>query len=424
MCWSWRHLPIPWPTLPIPARIAPGVRRNHVPDEENPLSPLCAPSGLGILVGEPARLARLRSIPTAIRSRRRRAPVMQRTPAFPPLLIREIMHWSRTPDASKGGMRMEHLADSDVEGFLKGELAPEDFRRVIRHLVAGCPACGARIAATVPEDAFLPPGPPPEEDAYDAAIDRAWKSVRPLVKRWKEDQERLERGLQWLKDSPAGFSGLTSPQRQSLVAWVHVEILFQRSFAARYRNPKRMLDDADRAKYVVERIEKTPYGPGFLADLLVRAWAELANAYRVNENYRYAEAAFRVARKLLDQGTGDLLLQARIDDLEASLRKDQRRFGEACELHDEAFKVYRKLGERHLSGRALVKKGITLRLSRNPSAAVTALRKGIALLDPARDPKLITVSQQDLLDALVDAGDLHGAVRLLDRKSTRLNSSH
>ncbi|HYU36156.1 MAG TPA: hypothetical protein VEW48_28685 [Thermoanaerobaculia bacterium] len=314
---------------------------------------------------------------------------------------------------------MEHLADSDVEGFLKGELAPEDFRRVIRHLVAGCPACGARIAATVPEDAFLPPGPPPEEDAYDAAIDRAWKSVRPLVKRWKEDQERLERGLQWLKDSPAGFSGLTSPQRQSLVAWVHVEILFQRSFAARYRNPKRMLDDADRAKYVVERIEKTPYGPGFLADLLVRAWAELANAYRVNENYRYAEAAFRVARKLLDQGTGDLLLQARIDDLEASLRKDQRRFGEACELHDEAFKVYRKLGERHLSGRALVKKGITLRLSRNPSAAVTALRKGIALLDPARDPKLITVSQQDLLDALVDAGDLHGAVRLLVQSDLR-----
>ena len=314
---------------------------------------------------------------------------------------------------------MEHLADSDVEGFLKGELAPEDYRRVVRHLVSGCPPCGKRIADRVPEDAFLPPGPPPDEDAYDEAIDRAWKKVRPLAKRWKEDQERLERGLGWLKDSLAGFSGLTSPQRQSLVPWVHAEILFQRSFAARYSNPDRMLYDADRAKYVVERIEKTPYGPGFLADLRVRAWAELANAYRVNENYRYAAAAVRWARRTLDEGTGNLMLEAYIDEVEASLCKAQRRFGEACSLHDEAYRIYRKLRERHLSGRVLVSKGITLRLSRKPRAAVTSLRKGIALLDPTRDPKLVTVSQQDLLDALVDAGDLHGAVQLLVQSGLR-----
>lgn len=314
---------------------------------------------------------------------------------------------------------MDHLADSDVEGFLGGGLSPQDFRRVVRHLVSGCRACGARIADVVPKDKFLPPGPPPTEEDYDAAIDRAWKKVRPLVKRWQEDQARRTRGLQWLKGSPAGFSGLTAPQRQSLVPWVHVEVLFQRSYEARYRNPQEMLDDADRARYVAERIEKTPYGPGFLSDLRVRAWAELANAYRVNELYRRADAAFRQARKLLEQGTGDLMLQARIDDLEASLRKAQRRFSDACELHDEAFQTFKQLGERHLSGRALASKGITLALAKRPQEAARMFRRALPLLDASRDPQLVTSTQYNLLDSLVDAGDLHGAVRLLVQSDLR-----
>jgi len=314
---------------------------------------------------------------------------------------------------------MDHLADSDVEGFLDGGLSPKEFRRVVRHLVSGCRACGARIADVAPKDKFLPPGPPSTEEDYDAAIERAWKKVRPLVKRWQEDQARRTRGLQWLSNSPAGFSGLTAPQRQSLVPWVHVEVLLQRSFEARYRNPQEMLYDADRAKYVAERIEKTPYGAGFLSDLRVRAWAELANAYRVNELYRRCEAALRTSRKLLEEGTGELRLAAYLDEVQATLRKDQRRFSEACELHDEAFRAYRKLGERHLSGRALVSKGITLRLAKDPRAAVKALRRGVALLDPARDPKLVDVARQDLLDALVDAGDLHGAVQILVQSDLR-----
>jgi tetratricopeptide (TPR) repeat protein len=314
---------------------------------------------------------------------------------------------------------MDHLADSDVEGFLKGELSHDDFRRVVRHLASRCPSCGPRIAAAVPPEAFLPPEPPPDEDAYDAAIDRAWKKVRPLAKRWREDQARLARGVQWLEESPAGFSGLTHGQRQSLVPWVHAEVLLQRAFEARYRDPRQMLQDADTAKGVVERIEKTPYGPGFLAGFRARVWAEFANACRVNELYSHSLRAFQKARLLLEEGTGDLLLEAYIDDLEASLYKDQRRFAEACALYDEAFRTYRKLGERHLSGRVLIGKGITLWLMKKPKAAVHALRRGIALLDSNRDPKLLLTAQQDLITALVDAGDPHGAVRLLVQSGLR-----
>lgn len=314
---------------------------------------------------------------------------------------------------------MDHLADSDVEGFLKGELSSDDFRRVVRHLASRCPSCGARIKARVPPEAFLPPEPPPDEDAYDDAIDRAWKKVRPLTRRWKEDQTRLERGLQWLQGSPAGFSGLTHAQRQTLVPWVHVEVLLQRAFEARYRDPRQMLQDAEAAKGVVERIEKTPYGPGFLADFRARVWAEFANACRVNELYSHSWRAFQTARKLLEEGTGDLMLEAYIDEAEASLNKDQRRFAEACALYNEAYRSYRKLGERHLSGRALIGKGATLWLMGKPNAAVEVLRRGIVVLDPDRDPTLLLTAQQDLVLFLVDAGDLHGAVRLLVQSGLR-----
>jgi len=314
---------------------------------------------------------------------------------------------------------MDHLTDGDVEGFLNGGLPQDVYRRIVRHLVTGCRACGPRIAAAVPRDAVLPPEPPAGVDAYDAAIDRAWKKVRGLRKRWDEDQARFERGRKWLSASPAGFSGLTPGQRQSLVPWVHVEVLLWRSFDARYRNPREMLDDADRAVYVAERIEETPYGAGFLSDLRVRCWADLANAYRVNENFRYAEAAWRQAGELLDQGTGDLMLAAYLDEVGASIRNAQRRFSEACELLDEAFAAYRRLGERHLSGRVLTSKAIAFALANQPLEATRLFRRAMPLLDASRDPQLFTSTQYNLLDALVRADDLHDAIRLLVQSDLR-----
>ena len=308
---------------------------------------------------------------------------------------------------------MDHLTDGEVEGFLSGCLPPEDLRRVVRHLASGCQECGTRIHVAVPPEMFLPLGPPPQEDAYDACIDRALKEARRRTRRWKKDQERLERGLGWVRERNATFSGLTGSQMQTLVPWVRVEILLQTSFDLRYSDPWRMLDLAESAQKIADGIEETPYGPAFLADLRARAWSELANAARVNEQYRRAEGALREARLSLEQGSGDPLLKTYVDEVEASLRKDQRRFRESCSLLDEVYGAYIEIGERQLAGRALVSKGINLRLMKAPAEAVEVLRKSIELLNARRDEKLFVVAQYNLLDALVDSGDLHEAVRLL-----------
>jgi len=66
------------------------------------------------------------------------------------------------------------------------------------------------------------------------------------------------------------------------------------------------------AKHI--KVEKYPW-PGFVADLRARTFAELGNAYRVNERFPEADTAFERSIEFLEVGTGGSLLQARVLDL-------------------------------------------------------------------------------------------------------------
>lgn len=313
---------------------------------------------------------------------------------------------------------MDHLTDSDVDSFVNGALAPADLRRVVRHLVAGCASCGHRTSLAFPLKMQLPESPSPEED-YDGSIDRALKKARRVTRRWKEDRERLTRGLTWAQEKRGLLSELTPAQARSILPWTRIEILLQLSFEARYRDPARMLDLAKHAQEEADRLEETPYGSGYLSDLRARAWAELANAYRVSELFEQTEVALWYARTVLERGTGDLLIEARINDIEASLRNALQRYKEAQSLLKEAHRLYLRLGERHLAGRALVKKGISLDLAGNHAAAAKAFRQGIELLDAERDPRLVASARNSLLLSLVNAGRLGEAGRLLIESGLR-----
>lgn len=120
--------------------------------------------------------------------------------------------------------------------------------------------------------------------------------------------------------------------------------------------------------------------------------------------YQEAEAAFVKARHLLNQGTGDLYIQARIDDLQASLRRDQRRFDEALDLLDSVYRIQQKLGQEQLAARALMSKGNCLGTAGRAAEAVRAHEKALAQIDPVRNPNLAVLAKHNLLTALVVAG--------------------
>lgn len=320
---------------------------------------------------------------------------------------------------------MEHLTKDDVKGFINGTLDAAGRRRVMQHLLTSCRDCCAMFALALPSDMFLPQAPPVEKDDYDAVIDRAWEEARRKTKRLKQDKERYERGLTLIRQHD--FHGISQAERQSVLPWVHVEIQLQLAFESRYHNPAEMLERVERTVYVVKHLDKSPYGQGHVFDLKARVWAEYANALRVNELFEPAETALHEARTLLEERTGDPMLLAYMNEIEAALRKDQRRFQEACALHDEAFRAYLKLGNPHLAGRALVSKGIALGISGDPKSAAATLQHGIELLDEQRDPQLFVAAQHDLLTAFVDAGKLGEAGKLLwkgDLRRALANDPH
>jgi tetratricopeptide (TPR) repeat protein len=305
-------------------------------------------------------------------------------------------------ETTNGEERMACLSDLDVASFLVGELAAGDLRRVTRHLLSGCPECRSRLVAAEP---------PEPDEAYDAAITRARRAVRKLEPRLRRDKERRENGVAMLRERT--FGQLAWPEYRSF-QMVHVEVLLELSFAQRYRNPGEMLRLARTARFALEETgHPVRYGQALHFDLRARVWAELANAWRVNEGFQEAEKALGTARSLLEEGTGDPMLAARIDDLEASLRKDQRRLDEACRLLDRVHRAYLKIGERHLAGRALMKKGVNLGLQKRPSDAISTLRKAIALLDDKRDPQLLAAAHHAVLKTLVDSEGYVEAGRLL-----------
>ena len=131
------------------------------------------------------------------------------------------------------------------------------------------------------------------------------------------------------------------------------------------------------------------------------ALAFLANAKRVGNKLLAAEEDFARARALWEEGeAGDpgLLAAWRFLDLEASLRRGQRRFSEALALLERA----RTAAPQKAHGRILLKKAATLQQQGETEKAVEALQAAAPLVDGQTAPRLRNVLQFNLASCLCD----------------------
>lgn len=309
------------------------------------------------------------------------------------------------------GNPTRHLRDSEIRDFLENRLQPTARRRIARHLNAGCFSCGTRLKEAA-RGAFLPEARESEE-VYDVCFDRIEMALPRLTAAWEDEGKRRDQGVARLKEKRFGMLS-SSDRRPFRGRWAGVEMLMELSFAARFRDRTLMLQLAMSAQRAAERLTPSPlYLPALVADLCARAAVEVANAERVNEYFPRAGDSIAKARALAEEGTGDLAIQAHIDQVEGTLRKDQRRIKEADFLLDRAHKTYLRLGESHLAGRVLVTKGVSRFVGDKAQEAVEIFRRAVYLLDPARDPMLAAVAQHNLAFALVDAGKLREASEIL-----------
>ena len=256
-------------------------------------------------------------------------------------------------------------------------------------------------------------GAPIDEEAYGAVVDRVLSRLRPASRRAAEERQQVESLAARVSAGAEGYESLSEKEKRSLKPWARLQLLWEASLRERYRDPKRMAELAFFASITARNLPPEVYGAALVADLQARAWAELANADRVNEHLEQADLEFSEARRLLKEGTGSPLVRARIADLEASLRRDQRRIAETRALLDEARRLYVRAGELHLAGRTLINKGATSAYEGNPHEAARLFRKGLALLDRERDPQLLYTAQLSLIRALAESREFRDAGKLL-----------
>jgi tetratricopeptide (TPR) repeat protein len=211
-------------------------------------------------------------------------------------------------------------------------------------------------------------------DAPPAGYPRS-DDVRDLRKRAGELWEHLA-------ELPPGARAelvRTAPKYQS---WALCERICQESVTEASRNVERAAGLARLALEVAERVQ----GPeDWRSRVRGYAAAHVANALRVAGDLNAADALLETAKQLWLTGSdlGSVLDPGRLFNLEASLRRDQRRFSEALTALDQA----QTLGQR--PELALIQKGFTLEIMGEYRRALETLLQAVPSIERTGDPRLL-----------------------------------
>jgi len=311
-----------------------------------------------------------------------------------------------------------HPHRETLEGLLLNHLPSQEVKSTVAHLLGGCDDC-RQVMSPLATAMFKPGGGPEpmlsaeESSAYDRSIAAAFAKALEMGKSLESERKSAA------PKSEEVFRTLERPEPLSLpegeITWGLCDSLLDKSRALRYTDHASMLRLADLARVACDRLDPAVHGLERKSDLQARAWAELANAYRVSNEFVRAEEAMGLALELRAQGTGDPLLYARIADLSASLACDQRRFKESFRLLDLAYAIHSRYSDAHEVGRILLLKGLYTGYAGKPEEGLQLLIRGLSMIDRARDAKLVFHTLHNVLLFRVELGDYEQAQRQLQR---------
>jgi tetratricopeptide (TPR) repeat protein len=219
------------------------------------------------------------------------------------------------------------------------------------------------------------------------------------------DRERAERLWERLKDTPEGMRAEVVRIAPEFQSWALCERVCAESVTEASRDLKR---SAALARLASEIAEQVPGPAGWRDRVQGYATAHVANVLRVAGDLKGAEAHFTTAKRLWHAGVDPaaVLDPGRLLDLEASLRRGQRRFAEALALLDEALAIGRS------PARVLVNKGSTLDVMGDYERSIEALLQALPLVESQGDQRLRNMLRCNLGFALCHTGRFAEAAEL------------
>jgi tetratricopeptide (TPR) repeat protein/DNA-binding XRE family transcriptional regulator len=274
------------------------------------------------------------------------------------------------------------------------------------------------------EAAAPPPEPasPEEEDARRCVVAAglvglhvARKVFPGLLRQARE--ERFARDRRQADERCGHLRRLLTPQArrrrieisEDYQTWAMAERLAHESVRAAADNPVKAKEWAELALFTVPFV---PGPDGRRRRLEGYATFFLANALRVGNDLDGSDAAFQRGWALVKAGEDDTFLpldMGRAFDLEASLRREQRRFPEALALLDKA----RAISPEEKAGRILLKQAFTLEQMGEIEASIEALRQARPYVEKAGEPRDYWVLLFNSTVALLHLGRLTEAEALL-----------
>jgi tetratricopeptide (TPR) repeat protein len=302
-----------------------------------------------------------------------------------------------------------------LQGFLLGLLPASESQEIASHLLKGCPPCQEEM--TMISSVLFDDESDSEvdlsddlEEAYDRAITAAIAGAMRTLEGLTHQRSRSATQVEDLVAE--AFAGRDLSIEGPITVGL-CETLIDRSFELRESDPQAMLRLARCAQEATDRLERKIYPQGLTFDLRARAWANLANALRLNEDLESAQKAMKRASQLRTEGTGDPLLQARLADLAASLQFSLRRFPEALQLLDVAIEIHRRHSGPHEIGRILILKGIYIGASGDAVTGLQLLAQSLRLVDRERDPRLAFSALHSILFLRTELGEFEAAAHQL-----------
>jgi hypothetical protein len=140
-------------------------------------------------------------------------------------------------------------------------------------------------------------------------------------------------------------------QDPRLHTWGICEVLLDKSLAASDTESAESGRLAALVLTASARLDEALHCAPVVQDLEARAWACLGESRLRFGDVLGAEAALQEAAACLGHGTGDLLVEARLLEFEAAVRRLQGRTSEAAALLKQAESRYHEANEHHLAAR-------------------------------------------------------------------------
>lgn len=241
-----------------------------------------------------------------------------------------------------------HPSHGELEGFMLGRLSQRENRRIILHLLPGCPRCQA-VTSVLWNIGTEPPAEWRERNLYDPGLQSVFDRVCQLRDGLEAERAEARRLFAGLRPLRAERWAALVQKDSRFHTWGFCELLLDQEEDSE--------TCAGLALHVTTRIDPESHPPVFLAELRARAWTRLSDVRLRAGDLGGAEEALRQAEACLLRGTGDRLEKARLLERKAALRHAQERSEEAARLLGRAILLYRRAGQWDQVGRVLLSLG-------------------------------------------------------------------